>query len=438
MILFHRHDKKSKSAHTKPLKDLTAILEPAQMLLDNKRKELLDKIHVLSGLEPSRFESCCLNLVHHLIDHCQQLPETANNYYANAGGLLDYALNRTEAALTLFREYILLETNHELSEEQKLWCYALASAGLLQGLGKLQIDYQVDLFDANGQFLKAWNPLIETMGSIGHYYDFEFLKEGDESFRRRLNILMAKLLMPSSGYSWIISNVQVLAIWLALLNEDPGSAGTLGAILIRADAIAIQRYFHEFLIRHTGGRAGRTGRISTFVDSTPESLEEKEFLLGIEFVQWLYQQLESGKIMVNKAPLLSVPGGLLMSVEAFRSFVLENPQHSSIQAVQNAFLSLNLHRPGTDGSPFSRFEENDAKNMQSGILISHYAVILPETMKMQQTQSKEITSISATELIHANQQKNTLVQALAYLTAAGIWQTASEKKESLSRNHQRV
>lgn len=435
--MFHRHDRKSKSAQSRPLKDLTAIVDPAQMLLDAKRKDLLDKINTLSALEASRFDSCCLNLIHNLINHCQYLPETSNSYYSSPGGLLDYALNRTEAALSLFREYIVLETNTDLSEEQKLWCYALCSAGLLQGLGKLQTDYHVDLFDANGQPLKAWHPLIETMTSVGHYYYFEFLKEGDDDFRRRLNILVAKLLMPASGYAWIISNPQVLAIWLALLSEDAGSAGTLGAILIRADAIAIQRYFNEFVIRSASGRGGRHNRITTFVDSTSETLEEKEFLLGIEFIKWLTNKLASGQIIINKSPLLSVPGGLLMSVEAFRMFIVEHPEYTNVQAVQNAFFSLNLHRLGTDGSPISHFEQTNAEPMQTGILINNYAVVLPEKMQIQHLHTGEISSLSATELIHQNQfnqQKNSLNNAMAYLSAAGVWQLTTEIKDNLQRN----
>ena len=49
--------------------------------------------------------------------------------------------------------------------------------------------------------------------------------------------------MPVSGFAWIASNPQVLAVWLALLNEDQRSAGTLGAILIRADAIGYSTLF---------------------------------------------------------------------------------------------------------------------------------------------------------------------------------------------------
>jgi hypothetical protein len=90
--------------------------------------------------------------------------------------------------------------------------------------------------------------------------------------------------MPASGFAWIISNPQVLAVWLALLSDDARAAGTLGAILIRADAIAIQRYFNEFMVKGAGNRSGRVNRISTFVDSVPDSVAEQERLMGVEFI----------------------------------------------------------------------------------------------------------------------------------------------------------
>ena len=74
--------------------------------------------------------------------------------------------------------------------------------------------------------LKQWNPLLESLNNVGSYYTYEFQKDGDIEFRRRLNLLIAKAIMPPSGFNWIASNPEVLAIWLALLNEDQASAGT--------------------------------------------------------------------------------------------------------------------------------------------------------------------------------------------------------------------
>ena len=428
--LFHRHGKKVKLAHAKPLKDLVAIIPPPQLLLEGRRQDLLQKIEASSALESSRFEGLCLSLIHNLINHCQSMPETSNSYYALSGGLLDHALNRTEAALSLFRQYVVQEEGADFSEEQKLWVYALFSAGILQGIGKLQIDYHVDLFDVNGQLLRKWNPLLESMASVGAHYHFEFQPEGETDLRCRLNLLLARLLMPANGFAWIISNPEVLAVWLALLNEDTRSAGTLGAILIRADAIAIQRYFYEFMIKGGGARGGRPNRNTSFVDTVPESILEKERLLGVEFIKWLTIQLQSGQIMINKAPLLMVPGGLLMSTEIYKWFVREHPEYKNWQAAQKAFLSLGLHSLGTDGSATSRFEQTNTQQMHSGNVFAKYAIVLPETMQYVHLKTGEVSSISAIELVHQAQfnhdfshlERNAHSSLLNQLSVAGHWQ----------------
>jgi integrating conjugative element relaxase (TIGR03760 family) len=421
VVLFHRPKKNASSALTKSLKDLTQMVPAASFLAENKRSVLLQKMKEYSGLEPSRYESLCLSLIDNLVNYCQNLPETTNSYYSQAGGLVDHALNRTEAALSLFQQFMLQEQPNLLSEEQKLWQYALYSTAILQGIGKLFVDYRVNLFDGNGQALKEWNPLLESLTNTGKYYAYDFQKEADVEFRRRLNLLIARTLMPVSGFNWIASNPTILAIWLALLNEDYRSAGTLGAILIRADAIAIQRYFSEFMVRNAAGKGGRYG---TFSGGVPETITDKEQAIGIEFIQWLMNSLSGGLIMINKAPLLSVPGGLLMSQEMFQLFMRENPEYKNWQAVKNGFLSLGLHSCGADGSVISRFDHGHDKTMHSGIVFSEYSVAMPESVSVQLSSGK-VASMSALELIHTAQENSQLntatTQPLQHLSASGQW-----------------
>ncbi|EEZ96553.1 conserved hypothetical protein [Legionella longbeachae D-4968] len=258
MALFQRQRKGSLSSQGKSLKDLTRMVNANIFLSEERRQILLEKMRVFSGLETSRYDSLCGTLVDNLVQYCQNLPETTHSYYSQPGGLVDHALNRTEAALGLFQEFMLLDQPAAMSEEQKLWQYALYSAALLQGIGKLYADYRIGLYDTNGQFLKEWNPLLENLTSTGVYYFYEFQKESEVDLRRRLNLLMARTLMPVSGFNWIASTPEVLAVWLALLNEDERSAGTLGAILIHAEAIAIQRYLLEFMGRTVSAQGGRT------------------------------------------------------------------------------------------------------------------------------------------------------------------------------------
>ncbi|MBA3536841.1 MAG: TraI domain-containing protein [Tatlockia sp.] len=428
--MFNRYGKKGKSVQTKPLKDLTGIIPAALMLAEEKREILMQQIRQSSALDEPRFDSLGLSLLNNFINHCQSLPDTSTSYYSQQGGLLDHALNRTEAALSLFQQYLMVDAQAEITEEQSLWLYALFSAAILQGVGKLQIDYIIDLYDNNGQFLKQWNPLLESLVDVGSYYSCDFQKESDEEFRRRLNLLIARLLMPASGFAWIASNPEVLAIWLALLNEDFEAAGTLGAILVRANAIAIQRYFNQFLLKTHGSRGGRYGRVGTFT-GVPESVADIEQQIGIEFIQWLTKSLDAGRLMINKAPLLMVPGGLMITSEAFDSFMREHPDYKNKQAALNGFLSLGLHSLGADGTVYSRFEQISTQQMHSGIVFAEYAVALPTEVQLYNLHTGKSMPITATELIHQaqfsgqyfiSQQAAYSSTRMAHLNKAGQWQ----------------
>lgn len=401
-----------------------------QLLADDKRRVLMQQIQDSCVLGPERFDSLCQVLVNNFVHYCQQLPEASNSYYSQAGGLLDYALNRTDAALNLFRNYMIRDENAEYSEEQKLWQYALLSAALLQGIGKLVVAYKVELYDAAGQRTHSWNPLLESLSLEGSYYTYTYQKESDVAFRCRLNILMARAIMPASGFSWIASNAQVLAVWLALLNEDPYSARTLGAILIQADAVAIQRYLSQLGAKGYGARSGRYG---TFAGGVPDSVGDIEQQIGTEFIQWLNRQLASGVMVLNRAPLLMVPGGMLMTSDIFKQFVSEHPELSNWQAVRSAFLSLGLHKVGPGGEVESRFEQASNQQMHNGIVFSGYAVALPSQLQVHNLHTGRQIAMSGTEVIHmaqfnnyfTRQQQLSVVHSLQGVNAAGEWQAVS-------------
>ncbi|MFI4962497.1 MAG: TraI domain-containing protein [Legionellales bacterium] len=436
--MFHRQRKPAVSAAAKAQKNIRPIVSPAQFLNEDKRQALLNKIRELCALEESRYESLCLLLIESLVNYCQHLPETANSYYSQPGGLVDYALNRTEAALSLFKDFLVQDKNEVLSEDQKLWQYTLFSAALLQGIGTLFVDYKIHLFDAKYQLLKPWNPLLESLVHTGSQYDYDFQKESDVAFRCRLNLLLARTLMPASGFSWIASNPEVLAIWLALLNEDLRSAGTLGALLIRADAIAIQRYLTDFMITVGSEKTGRYGRSGTFSGGTPESLIDKEMALGVECLQWISKSLSTGVLMINKSPLFMVPGGMLMSQEVFQLFVREHPEYKNWQAVQQGFLALGLHSAGPDGNPITRFEQSNNQQMHNGIVFSEFAVALPESVKAYQLNTGKVESMSALELINkaqypgqfTQQQQVIAVTPLQKLSTGGKWQSPEQEAPS--------
>lgn len=432
--LFHRQDKPAKPLSTKPLKELTAVTTPNEFISSGKRMDLVQSIQDLSALNLQTFEQMGKSLIHALINYCQLLPETANSYYALAGGIVDFALNRTEAALRLFNQYLILNESNEPSEIQQLWLYALLSASLLQDIGKLQIDYQVQPFNSKGEAFAVWNPIHQSLHLAGHYYQFSFEADHPEktALRQRLNLILAQLLMPKEGFDWIASDPEVLAAWLALLSDDWQSAGTLGAILIRANAIAIQRYFDEHLIQHVSKQAKPQARVGTFIVNPQEENVAKDQLIGVEFIKWLTKELGAGRMLINKNPLLMVPAGLLIMPETFKLFIQHSPVYKNWQTVQRGFLSLGLHRNNANGGPLSRYEQNNTHQMHEGVLFEKYAIALPQSVKMQNIYTGKVAALSALELVHLAQYNHAFTEhgngatphPMHHLSASGKWEIA--------------
>ncbi|MBA4695815.1 MAG: TraI domain-containing protein [Legionella sp.] len=391
--------------------NLMRILSPEQLLSDEKRTNLIKQFDTALGTE--RFKSIGLTLINQLVSYYQNLPDSAHNYYSQPGGMLDYALNRADAALVLFKEHVLLNRENEVvSEEKKLWQYALFSAALLKGVGRLYVDLIVDLYDSKENFLKTWQPLSESLGALGSAYCYEFQKEAEKDFRCRVNLLLGRSLMPASGFAWIASDPEVLAAWLALLEEDYYAAGVLGSILLYADAIAIQRDIHQLIWNHAGARTRYYGRVSTFGGG--ESLEDTERTMGLEFVQWLQRALDSGRISVNEAPLQVVPGGLIMLPDAFKLFVREHSEFKNWQAVQNGFLSLGL------GSSVAA----------DGTLVTQYGVLLPKTVHVGKK-----GQMSAVAFIHQQQNEKRGNVQLPRLNDKGQWESPTDPSRDMQQRH---
>lgn len=404
--MFHQTGKKV-GLHTKPLAALTAIT-PGDRLIDTpKRTPLIKTIMTTGGLNPKVFKELCLQLMKNMLNYCQQLPESSHHYYALPGGLFDYALNRTEAALILFRDNLLVEPQAPLSDEQKQWWYALFSAALLRGMGKLYLDYDIELYDKNGVPVKKWDPLTEPLFPSSSHYGYVFDTSDDAVLRNNLNVLIARQIMPQEGFEWIASKKDILNTWLRLLNEDQDNMGALEAILDRAEAIAIQRDLIDIPLEQFDPKAKRNLN-NTFIDKSQDPLLKKEQVLGIEFIQWLQHALENGTLILNQGPLHKVANGLLIGVEVFKLYLSGNPALNNWQTVQQGLVALGLHRIGDHGSPISRLKQGN------GIVLKG-SVGLPNQLFVQDNitnTKKKMTTISM--LLEKNQE---------HLSNKGHWST---------------
>ena len=415
--MFYRDEKKTHGGGRRPLSELTAIKSADVLLSQHKRATCLKHIQQHSELSTTQFENLGMPLLQNVAYYSQNLPDTFNTYYTQPGGLLDMNLNRTDAALSLLRAYWVQNHETPATEAQQAWIYALFSASLLQGLGKLPLDYCIELFPSE----EIWHPLLGAFPKNCTHYHYQLLKQEDSDTRRRLNILIACQLMPTAGFDWIASKREILAVWLALLNEDERSAGTLGAVLERAKIVAWHRAFDLFIDEHTTIATPRTKHPSTFIDTSPPKLsQEQEQLLGLEFVAWIMKTMADGTLLINQFPyFMLVPGGLLMSMEIFKRFAAQHPKYKHWQTVQHAFLTLDLHQVSPQGHLVSRFELN--KKMMSGLLVQ--AAILPDTVHVYDPETHQSHEVSALELMHRADAKIPLAQ----LSPTGTWQQAEKQ-----------
>jgi integrating conjugative element relaxase (TIGR03760 family) len=436
--VFHKKDKSSslKSIKAKQSSSLMHIMTPAQGLLGEKRQAYIDVYRETMELDEKQFDSLCYSLLGNLINYYQELAETRNSYFSERGGLVEHAMSRTEAALSMCRKYFISqeEGGSDISEMQQLWLYALYSAGLLQGIGKLMTDYIIEIFDDKGDYIGRWNPMLMSLASSASFYDYETDNQKPDAHRRRLNLLLARQLMPLEGFKWIAQNADVLEVWLALLNEDHRSAGTLGPILIRADALAINRYFLEKNAKDFAekGKKGRYSKLPTTFGKPQEGKlaqsADNDPLAGEKFIEWLQKALVSGKLMINKSPLFMVPGGMLMSADMFKYFIRESPEFKNWQEVQQSFLGLNMHTSAADGTTTQRFEQAKNQQIHSGVVFSSFAVVLPEQVKVMNMNTGVVKSMSALDAINsltgsefkssASLQSSSQLQSLS---ASGQW-----------------
>ena len=356
----------------------TSVSVAHQLLSQTKRQQLCVKYKHLLSFSEENFQQFAQPLLNNFAEFVQLLPETRNSYYSKTGGMLDHALERSYSALEKCRAYFLPGKTKTgvLTQPQTLWAYTLFSAAIFYGIGKIITDLSVELTDKYGKLIGQWHPLNGSMLKQSSHYNYDFKPPGDDAFKRRLTLLLARQLMPESGFRWIATDNEVLRIWLALLDGDVEGSGTWGPILIQSDAEAIISFFHT--LEPSPGTYSADGAQFTDINSM-FSTDSTDHGKGAEavntvkaFLEWLNKTIESGKLNMGQAPLHSVPGGLLMTEEVFKLFSKASSTYKNWQSVQAYFTGMGLHRMGPSDKPVLSYIHLLDKSKVEGVLVNPY------------------------------------------------------------------
>lgn len=425
--MFYREERKSPLAK-KPagLKNLTAIESFEVLLKDKKRQDALQQIKQNLTYQAGHYQKLVSPLIANVAMYYQHLPETSL-YFSQPGGSLDRALYRTEAALNLMRQLMVKDQSGSPSENQKTWLYALFSASMLQGMGKLYTEYQVNIHNSMGALVKEWEPLLEDMPTVGDYYRYQFIREDrdSEALRKHITLLLAQQLMPKAGFALLSAHPEIFKAWLGLLEEERDCAGSLAAILDRADAVAMQKYLSDYLAENDYVLEQGSGRIGSFLDSVPENTIERERAIGAEFLIWVRDALESGKIVLNQEPIRAeiYPAGVALSAEVYDMFLQEHLKLKSKFIIQRAVSAWNTH------SLLEQSETEHEKQTLSKLYLDN--AILPESVKVQDKKTGHIATVRTLDLVHDMEayskdypRRPTVVHQL---DLGGAWTTKTEE-----------
>lgn len=362
--------------------DLCRMSSMDDLLAIPKVKQLMKIMQTLFRYDPAYYEQYAFPMIKRMLRYVECLPDSQNNFFADRCGYIEYALLRAEAALNLLGEYIEPRQEEQWTEIQRCWQYALFTAALLQSIGKLFLDYQVDGYNEQGQWLSTWNPLIDGLMPHAPYYAFTMDKCENKELRVRLNLLLAQSILPQAGLLWISSYPEVFEAWLALIQEDTQSVRVLGPILSMADA-KVQAEAMEAWLEKQKGQRSRAFR--TFDAPSAESIKDLTTLSGVQFVQWLSQQLAAGELAINDPMLKLNPSGLTVHEDLFKLFVKDFPTFKSWQAAQKGFASLGFH---------------DTAVNTAEVLFSRFGRVLPGKLKFNPPGQGSATWVSAVEMMN--------------------------------------
>lgn len=224
---------------TEPVEKVLPVLDATTLLRPHRHQ--LAAIQQLVGVPRAHWEAFYTTAFQNYAGFVQQLPASEAHHHSGPGGMLAHGLEVVREALKLRRGRLLPPgaAAEELASRQDLWTYAVTTAALLHDAGKPVTDLRVRLCDRDGREIGYWDPWTGPLSSTARRYRVDFVRERRHGFHERVTPLLVRFLLPQRGLSWLASDPEVFAAWLATISGDLDHAGVLGELVQRADGLSV-------------------------------------------------------------------------------------------------------------------------------------------------------------------------------------------------------
>jgi hypothetical protein len=283
------------------LGQLLPVWPSSKLLASTRQHLLLDEIQQLSALPEEHFKALYRPAINQYAEFVQVLPTEPRGAL---GGLLNLGLVRATLALRQFAN-----DAGSRFDADPLINYAIFTAGLFFDAAKMISQQQISICDSEGNYLQEWYPYLGSMVDqrLEYYKIYPYETTIYQGLNHDAAALLARQMMPSEGFAWLSSDLEIFIDWLASLRGEHGEGGRrisrALALLKLEDILELMRSLTQISI---------------------DLIDPKELQLDDQFYIWLREGLANGSIAINtaEASVHMLDNGLLyLNNELFKRFL---------------------------------------------------------------------------------------------------------------------
>lgn len=203
--------------------------------------------------------------------------------------------------------------------------YALYSAALLTGVGRVFQDRQVVICKRSGEYERTHYPILGLM--TGNFYKVRAIKSQQEDAVALHHLMYAQVITPGVGLAWIM--------------EDPGLFRWWASALVD-----FQTGFSELEIDFDLEKYAKGVGEDLNFDFDEVVHQPVETLEGERFLAWLKEQLTQDASLINKdgSGLHHVEGALLVEIDKWIEKYIESERSGRVSAnnIKSQFVKLGV------------------------------------------------------------------------------------------------
>jgi hypothetical protein len=242
-------------------------------------------------------------VIEQFVNYIQVLPASQQGLFSDTESLLDYSLSRATYTVTLSLSHLYPKEKDFceiiLNPEKAVELYAAFTAALFKEVGLLIHYYQITIYDSNEQLLQVWNPFESSLydSDKACFFSFKFIEGSQQSYLTPgalASFILYNHPKTRPGFLAMTKYLSIYEAWLAALIEETYRVplDSIITLLPFAEKQAIEHRLYKKL------------KLEKNISSNKKNLFYLEQInsdrkLGEQFLKWLREGVESGRISVN-------------------------------------------------------------------------------------------------------------------------------------------